>query len=118
MKLEPRKGIGGRKGRLPEPRQTVILRAAPMRPFVLAQVQRTLDRASSNRAVRRLGADSEERRTGPELLRRPVHDLPVAEVAAAAEADRPGPDAAERQGDPAEVTSGVRPQDWPHTYRP
>jgi hypothetical protein len=62
----------------------VVLGSAAVGAFVLTEVEWAFDGAGGDVAVRGFGADREERRTGVEALGRAVHDLPVAEVAAAA----------------------------------
>ena len=48
-----------------------------------------------------------------ESLGGPVHDFPIAQVAATAEGDRAGPNAAQRQGDAFEMLLIVPVQDRP-----
>jgi len=109
--------VGGREGDAPEPGQAVVDGRRAVRGLVGGERQGAFEGADERRPF----AGDAQGEEGPRLLAaprdvalgRPVHDLPIDKVAAAAERDGARADAAEGQRDPLDVVPVVGSQNGP-----
>ena len=111
-------GIGGVEGCVAETGQAEVVHGGAGRAVVFVGVERTGEHRGGAASLRILDVDREEGGValggaGVEVLGRDVHDLPVAQLPAAAEGHGAGADAAQRKGDFLQVGRIIVRQDGP-----